>query len=199
MYGVGISYDGWGGYPETIDGIGEVGPIVYDPDTGDVGSGSAGTYYPRDTADDARALNYLGFMSDAELAAHVGTYGSQAEDMNASQGGWDPVFREAVTAFQGTRPSLGTPDGWIGPATRGALGEAVLEKNNGNYPPPPNPNPAPPPPAPGPLPNPPPIPNPNPPPPNPAPAPAANNTVRNVLLGVAGLVVLGVVGYVALD
>lgn len=103
--------------------------LSYAPDLEAVGSGSAGTYYPRDTSADAAALNYLGFLSDAELGSHVGTNGSQAADVAAGAGAWSIPFQAALTKFQ-LAAKIGA-DGWIGPNTRRALAQAVAAKNAG--------------------------------------------------------------------
>lgn len=125
--------------------MGALGGLSYVPDLEPVGSGAAGTYYPRDTRTDADALVYLGFMGADIAADHVGTYGSQKADMSASQGAWDPSFRAAVAAFQ--KVAGMTADGWIGPQTRKALSGAVAAKNaqgggggGGALPAPPSPN-----------------------------------------------------------
>ena len=72
---------GWGEYPNGQNAMGRVyqqmAGLAYTPDLGPVGSGAAGTYYPRDTSDDAAALNFLGFYPDQLLAAHIGTQGDQ--------------------------------------------------------------------------------------------------------------------------
>jgi hypothetical protein len=128
---------------DYIEGIGQVygqiGSLSYAPDLQPVGSGSAGTYYPRDTSADAAALNYLGFFPDPMLSTHVGTKGTQAADMAAQAGAWDPEFRTAVTDFQ---QAYGlTADGWIGPGTRTKLAAEVAKKNaNGGGIVPPIPN-----------------------------------------------------------
>lgn len=148
-----------------------MGALSYTPDLAPVGSGAAGTYYPRSTDDDAVALNYLGFFSDAELADHVGTNGSQKADIAASVGAWSPAFKRAVTAFQ-VAAKL-TPDGWIGPSTRKRLAELVASKNAGQsvpVPVPVVPN------VPGVL-------------PSPTPAPAAPKSKTGLYLGIGGAAV----------
>src|SRR5688572_23587250 len=108
-------------FPDQRDvGMGFLGGLVYVPDLGAVGSGSQGTYYPRDTSQDARALAYLNFYPEPWASSHVGTLGSRAADSANEAGAWDPVFREALENFQ--KAAGLTADGWIGPATRRALG-----------------------------------------------------------------------------
>ncbi len=189
------------GYPVesmgSLSGFG-MGALAYLPDLGPVGSGSAGTYYPRDTSGDAAALNYLGFFPDFLLQAHVGTSGSQAADMAAFTGAWSEPFKTAVGDFQ--LASNLTADGWIGPGTRTELARQVALKNAneiippGPLPIPPGPLPFPPGPLPfppGPLPFPP-APGPSPAPgPGPGPAPADDHTGRNVALVAGGLAVAG--------
>ncbi len=191
-------YDDECSYPNESQGesMGGMGGLAYLPDLGPVGSGSSGTYYPRDTTQDARALNYLGIFPDAMLALHVGTSGSQAADMAAETGAWSPNFRIAVTDFQ-QMYSL-SADGWIGPGTRTELAKQVALKNArevsppGPFPIPPGPLPLPPIPPIPPLPFP---PQPGPSPaPGPGPAPEESHTVRNVGLAAAA-VGLGYLGY----
>lgn len=131
---------GYSGYrdarEERISGLGGIGqiaaPFAYVPDLLPVGSGNA--YFPRDTTQDARALNFLGFMSDSALDDHPGSLGTQARDIAEQVGAWDPVFRAAVTRAQ---TALGlTVDSWIGPKTRTALLAAVTKKNAGAIVPP---------------------------------------------------------------
>ena len=170
------SDQGWGSYYDSGEetGIGDLGGLDYSPDLEPVGAGAS--YYPRDTADDAAALAFLGFLSQAALAAHVGTTGTQAGDMKSNAGAWSPPFRAAVLAFQKSA-ALGA-DSWIGPNTRRALAAAVA-KNNAIEPPfPPNPGPIVPP---GPR------PNLDPAPPKPSPKPAAKTD--NTLLYAGGAVV----------
>ena len=204
MYG--SDTNGWGEYPDSRDEemrplpsgigalvtIGALGALAYVPDLAAVGSGSAGTYYPRDTSADARALNYLGFFPDPFLATHVGTTGSRQGDSAAAAGAWSPAFQQAVRDFQVVYNLV--VDGWIGPATRKSIAVQVAAKNANelpDFPPHPNPLPIPVPPNPIPVP-----PNPIPVPPNPgpAPAPAKDNTIRNVAIGAGALGVLGL-GY----
>lgn len=106
---------------------GVAGPLAYVPDLRPVGSQSA--YFPRDVENDAEALGYLGFLSDAANDDRMPSVGTQAGDMNNPSGAWDPAFRGAVTRFQ-VAAKL-TNDGWIGPQTRTALAAAVLAKNAG--------------------------------------------------------------------
>jgi hypothetical protein len=198
---------GWDGLPDEgygYDGmIGSIGAMhVYVPDLGPVGSGSQGTYYPRNTEEDARALGYLGFF-DAFID-HTGTLGSQQADMANDAGAWDPAFQEAVAMFQA---SVGLPaDGWIGPNTRRALAAAVLKKNAEG--PMPSPLPIPPPPPP-PLPNilpVPPSPIPVPPSPGPLPGPVPqpvvtkeNNTMKYLAIGGGGLLLVALGAYALAD
>jgi hypothetical protein len=215
MYG---SNDSWGGYPDERDAMSGVGDYVamaglmYVPDLAPVGSGAAGTYYPRDTTQDAQALNYLGFFPDPLLLEHVGTTGSQAGDMNEGAGAWSQPFQQAVRDFQ-LFMNLGA-DGWIGPNTRRVLGEQVAAKNlrepipvpvipPAPIPVPPSPLPIPPapipvPPSPLPLP---PGPLPVPPAPQPAPAQAKTDdkTMRYIGIGVGVLALLGLGAYALSD
>lgn len=134
MYEVDSEVEAWGGYMGDVATVSTLaiasrgmGALAYAPDLSPVGSGAAGTYYPRDTKADAEALNYLGLFPDALLAAHVGTSGSQKADMAAHTGAWSPAFQKAVKAFQAAT-GLGV-DGWIGPGTRTKLAAKVAEKN----------------------------------------------------------------------
>jgi len=117
-------------YPQGTYGIGGLGdisgaPFAYVPDLAPVGSGSA--YFPRDVERDAAALNFLGFMSDVDDANRAISKGSQAADIAASAGGFDPAFRAAVTRFQASAGL--TIDSWIGPKTRAGLLQAVASAN----------------------------------------------------------------------
>lgn len=125
--------------------------MVYEPNLSPVGSGSAGDYYPGDTYDDAKALEYLGYRfpnvnngNPATGGAEFeGTSGSADEDASGPWGAWSPIFQAAVSAFQSDH---GLPvDGWIGPVTRAAIATAIGVKGNVA---PPGPNPLPPPPEP---------------------------------------------------
>ncbi len=110
-----------------IAGLGQIGaPFFYVPDLLPVGSKAS--YFPRDTVNDAKALNFLGFMSDGALDDHA-SLGSQSADMSNETGAWDPAFRAAVTRFQASAGL--TVDSWVGPATRTALAKAVALKNAG--------------------------------------------------------------------
>jgi hypothetical protein len=95
-------------------------PLPYVPDLAPVGSGSA--YFPRSVADDAVALNVLGFG-----AGFPGGGVSQSSDMSRAEGAWDSTFQDAVRRFQ-TAKGL-KADGWIGPATRTALGATIVAFN----------------------------------------------------------------------
>lgn len=193
---------GYAGFDDLDDGyvsgIGDMGVLAYAPDLGPVGTGAAGDYYPRDTTQDANALQYLGFMPLAALDQHVGTLGSQAADMAASQGAWDPAFQAAVRAFQAV--SGATQDGWIGPQTRTRIAAAVALKNAN---PAPNPNPLPPPPIPPNILPVPPLPIPLPPGPTPPNIqPVVNKTTDDTMMYVGiglGALVLAGVGYWALS
>lgn len=114
-------------------------PLIYVPNLASVGSGAA--YFPGSVGEDARALNFLGFLTDNDLDDLTPSMGSQSADMNNEAGAWDPLFRGATTRFQAAKGL--TVDSWIGPHTRSALGVAVLQKNANPAilpPPPPNPN-----------------------------------------------------------
>lgn len=115
-------------------------PLIYVPDLAPVGSKSA--YFPRDVSQDARALNFLGFLSDNDLNDLTPSMGSQSADMNNEAGGWDPLFRGGITRAQS---AMGvTVDSWVGPQTRGGLASLVARKNAnpGALPPPPPVNPS---------------------------------------------------------
>jgi hypothetical protein len=101
------------------------GPLVYVPDLAPVGSKDS--YFPRSVEQDARALVFLGFLSDLEDANRAESTGSQGGDMANEAGAWDPSFRGAVTRFQSTQGI--TADSWIGPQTRTFLARAVAVKN----------------------------------------------------------------------
>lgn len=111
------------------------GPLVYIPDLLPVGSGSA--YFPRSVEGDAQALNFLGFLSDADEAIRRASEGSQGADMGDEAGAWDTNFRSAITRFQASKGL--TVDSWVGPQTRTALAAAVAAKNAGTPIPPPPP------------------------------------------------------------
>lgn len=150
---------GWSEYPDSSIGslgmlgylgaIGAMGSFAYAPNLGPVGSGAS--YYPGDTSADAAALNYLGFYPELYFKSHIGTEGSQKDDMADGAGAWDPTFQTAVKDFQASASGL-TVDGWIGPKTRTALAAAVAVKNAsaqplippGPYTPPASPLPTPP-------------------------------------------------------
>lgn len=148
MFGAEASGDFTGGYSEFYDerggmgGLGDVdigmGSLLYTPSTASVGSGS--TYWPGDVSSDAEALNYIGYTTGPVKPST----GSQQGDMAAQSGAWDGNFKEAVKTFQ--IDHLLTPDGWIGPKTRAAIGLAVAAKNASESPiqPPIPPSPAPP-------------------------------------------------------
>jgi len=111
--------------------------LLYVPDLAPVGSKAA--YFPRDVEQDAAALVFLGFLSDAADANRNVSRGSQAEDINNEGGAWDPAFRAAITRFQTSKGI--TADSWVGPQTRTQLAGAVAFKNAnpGALPPPPPP------------------------------------------------------------
>lgn len=127
-----FSEEGYSDYGNAQDEMGNIvmamSGLAYSPDLGPVGHGYDGSYYPRDTAQDASALNYLGWYPDTYANAHVGTTGSQKGDMSKQAGAWDPTFQAAVRDFQGATSGL-TVDGWIGQGTRTALAAAVAAKN----------------------------------------------------------------------
>ncbi|MDB4884479.1 MAG: hypothetical protein JWL95_3245 [Gemmatimonadetes bacterium] len=100
-------------------------PFVYSPSLADVGHGSA--YFPGDVSQDARALNFLGFMSDSALTSMRQSTGTKAGDMASNAGAWAPEMRAASGIYQ-TKKGL-TPDGWIGPQTRGSLATSVAFQN----------------------------------------------------------------------
>jgi len=87
--------------------------FVYNPNLGDVGSGSS--YNPGPVDQDAAALRYLGYNA-----------GSPA----GSRGAWDATFQAALKSFQRDNPPL-VVDGWIGPKSRMALKARVEMKNAG--------------------------------------------------------------------
>lgn len=169
---------------DAISGMGDLNcgttsaTCPYVPDLGPVGTGS--NYFPRSVDNDAAALNFLGYG-----AGFPGGGVSQAHDMANAEGAWDDTFQEAVKHFQGINGGL-TVDGWIGPATRAALGKAVALANS--LPRSPNALPTPkPPPAPGLA----------PPVPSPPSAPgvaSADHTKRNLIIG-GGVVAALVAGY----
>lgn len=201
----------WGDYPDERSQLpmgdldGGMG-LLYVPDLSDPGHGSA--YYPGDTRGDAEALNFLGYMTADELAAHVGTTGSAGGDMAARAGAWNPLFQSALKQYQDIMDL--TPDGWIGPVSRRSMLGQVLQKNallgidNLPIPPiPPGPIPIPPGPFPPPGPNvlPGPAPGPIPIPPGPSGGGGSNvlakkdNTLRNVGIGVGVLAGVGLLYY----
>lgn len=205
----------WGGYAGSMDddrgrhfmmGIGAIGliaaPLVYVPNLAAVGSEGAGTYYPGDVNADAMALAFLGFLAESALPSIGATRGSRAADMPAQVAGFNPTFKAAVGAFQGSPAGqaggAGVVDTRIGPNTRKALAAAVLAENArraaGGLPPPP-----PPPPSPGVLPpGPSPLPVPVPPPGvQPASAKESDDTMTYVAVG-GGLLALGALAYFAL-
>lgn len=173
-------------------------PLLYVPDLDAVGSEAAGTYYPRDVQNDALALAFLGFLSEAALASVRPTLGSRAADLSSQNAGFAPVFKAAVGAFQASpfaqSAGAGAIDTRIGPNTRKALAQAVLAENArraaGGLP-----APAPPPlPAPGVIP---PSPSPGVVPPgvSPASAKTSDNTMMYVGLGVGGIALAGLLYY----
>lgn len=136
--------DGWGSYPDAqMSGVApQMGalwtpPLAYTPDLSAVGSGSA--YFPGDVTGDAEALNVLGYLTDTDpywqsgtnQAVHPST-GSQAGDMAAAAGAWDPNFQAAVTRAEAAYGL--TQDGWIGPQSRTALVQGVAAWNTANSP-----------------------------------------------------------------
>jgi hypothetical protein len=134
---------GWGDYPTAqMAGVGGMAalwtpPLSYTPSLTAVGSGSA--YWPGDVTADAQALNVLGYLTDTDpywvsggnTAVHPST-GSQAGDMAASAGAWDPNFQAALKLAQAAEGA--TVDGWIGPQSRGDLANAVAAWNQANAP-----------------------------------------------------------------
>jgi hypothetical protein len=127
-----LGSDGWGDYYDErgMSGFVQMGsvssaPLMYIPNTNDVGHGAA--YFPGDVSNDALALNYLGFIPDDAINGLAPSTGTQAGDMAQQAGAWDGDFRSAVVTFQSSAGI--TSDGWIGPQTRMALGAAVGLKN----------------------------------------------------------------------
>jgi LPXTG-motif cell wall-anchored protein len=110
-----------------LDGgiAGIAAPFLYVPDLAPVGHAS--TYFPRSVSEDARALNFTGFLDDASLASLFPSTGNQADDIDQTAGAWDADFRAAVTRFQAAKGL--TVDSWIGPQTRTALAVAVAARN----------------------------------------------------------------------
>jgi len=177
-------------FGQTFGSMGAPTTLLYVPDLAPVGSKAA--YFPRDVEQDAAALVFLGFLSDAADANRQVSDGSQGADMANEGGAWDPAFRSAVTRFQSSKGL--TADSWIGPQTRGALATAVAFKNA-------NPGILPPPPPPGVLP---PVPvKPGAVPANPAVLPGVrpvaageeDQTMLYVGLGVGALLLAGVAWY----
>jgi len=115
-----------------IGAMGAASQIAYVPDLAPVGSGAS--YFPRDVEQDAKALNFLGFLSDVDDANRFTSNGNQSEDIQNQSGAWDPAFRAAVTRAQAALRL--TVDSWIGPQTRTALAAAVATKNASGFNPP---------------------------------------------------------------
>lgn len=114
-----------------LGGIGQIpAPFLYVPNLAPVGH--AALYFPGDVSQDARALNFLGFLDDASLASLFPSTGNQADDIDQVSGAWDGDFRAAVTRFQAAKGLV--VDSWIGPNTRTALGIAVAQKNASGIP-----------------------------------------------------------------
>jgi len=103
---------------------GGMGALTYSPPQA---TGSGSSYNPGDTAQDALALNYLGYFPDQLVASHVGTSGSVSADQANSTGAWDPDFQTAVRDFQAATGL--SVDGWIGNQTRAKLLAMVNAKN----------------------------------------------------------------------
>lgn len=134
-------YASGGDYPDalTFMGIGAIGqvptPFNYVPDLAPVGTGPA--YFPRDIGEDAKALNFLGFMSDDDFAQGNESTGTQKGDIAESVGAWDPKFRAAVTRYEAARQLK--VDSFIGPQVRTSLKKDVDAKNAAGVPPAPVP------------------------------------------------------------
>lgn len=115
-----------------LGGIGQIAaPFLYVPDLLPVGNGAS--YFPRDVIEDAKALNFLGFLDDAAFAAGSGSLGSQQADIANETGAWDPGFRAAVTRYEAARDLK--VDSFIGPQVRTTLAKDVLAKNAAGLPP----------------------------------------------------------------
>ncbi len=99
--------------------------LDYQPDLGAVGSGSAGTYFPRSVAADVNALRFLGYTQ--LTPADVGGGVSQASDSASQRGAWHLGFQAALKSFTGN-----ASDPWIGPSYRQKLALAVAAKNEAN-------------------------------------------------------------------
>jgi hypothetical protein len=122
---------GWGDYPDSGVAmgalIGQLAGLAYSPNLNDVGHGAA--YSPGSISDDARALNFLGFLPDQLLAEIPDSFGQGGQkDLAAGVGAFHPVFKQAVTDFQQVTGCC-TADGFIGPVTRAALKARVDAKN----------------------------------------------------------------------
>lgn len=124
-----MSYAATRAFIGSLGPMGSIGgfaaPFSYVPSLAPVGSGSA--YFPGSVANDAAALNYLGYLSDGAFAGLSPSTGTQSGDMNQAAGAWDSAFRGAVGVFQAA--SGITADTWVGPQTRTALLGAVTLKN----------------------------------------------------------------------
>jgi peptidoglycan hydrolase-like protein with peptidoglycan-binding domain len=121
---------GWADYPDQGVAmgalIGQLAGLNYNPNLADVGHGAA--YNPGSIADDAAALNFLGFLPDVLLAQIPDSFGQGGQkDLAAGVGAFDLRFRVAVTDFQDSAGLVA--DGFIGPNTRRALKAAVDAKN----------------------------------------------------------------------
>lgn len=126
-----MTSDGWADYPDSGIAmgalIGQLAGLSYSPNLNDVGHGSA--YSPGSIADDARALNFLGFLPDALLSEIPDSFGQGGlRDQAAGVGAFHPIFRQSVTDFQQIHGGL-TVDGFIGPNTRRAIKQDVDAKN----------------------------------------------------------------------
>ena len=126
MHSDGQGDQGWGDYPDAR-GMGSLtaAPMTYAPSLASVGSGSS--YWPGDVSHDALALNFLGFIPDQIMSSVKPSTGSEAGDMAANAGAWDPTFQQGVKDFQDVNND--TVDGWIGPPTRTSLAAAVIARN----------------------------------------------------------------------
>lgn len=113
-------------FPGTMMGLGGFSaPFTYSPNLAPVGSGAA--YFPGDVSQDAAALNYLGYLADADYAQLAPSTGTQAGDIGSDAGAWDPSFRGAIAHLQ-TDAGI-TVDTWVGPQTRTAIAAKVLLAN----------------------------------------------------------------------